>query len=355
MSLSKITFLIWRDQPGGIEVLLPLIANKLKNLSFSAFVFRNQTSDSKSVFANTKVKTRYGRNNSVLLYPKLYYYLRKINDEVIHGFNLGPFILFVIRIARVKKTIYSIHGTIYWRTGIQRIVRKIFWQLAINKKVFFIANSEYSKQVFLSKVSGKPQIKVLYNPFDCNRFNIKDRTYNNKNALKVCYCGRLSKSKNLIKWIDAAEHILKSFPNFEFNIFGDGALRSTLDEYIGRKNLKHKIILRGFRKDIENVYKENDLLLFLSEYESFGNVAVESILCGTPVIVSKIPSMEEIFRNYSEFLVGLDENLNDCILKKIKDYENLKTLAVKANNEFKERFSLEKHISELKKIYKKFE
>lgn len=351
---KRVIFLNWSDKPGGIEVLLPLIINRLSQFSFSAFVFRSKLDSQVSVFTETNIKPVYAKNNFEL-YPRLFFFLRKNKNSIFHGFNLGPFILFIIRLSKAKKIIYSIHGSIYWQTDFQKFIRKIFWKLAITDRFIFTANSEYARRAFLEKVSDKVKIKVLYNPFDTNRFCIPNDKKYHPDKLKICYTGRLAAGKNLFKWIDIAEQILKENTGFEFNIYGDGPLKQELEKYIKNKNLANKIILHRFRKDVENVYKENDLLIFLSEYESFGNVVVESILCGTPVIASYIPAMKEIFKDYPEFVVPLDKNLVQNVLFKIKELDKLKLSALRAAEDFKVRFSVEKHILELENIYNSFE
>jgi glycosyltransferase involved in cell wall biosynthesis len=42
----------------------------------------------------------------------------------------------------------------------------------------------------------------------------------------------------------------------------------------------------GYRKDIENVYRAVDFTIVASTYEPFGLVGVESVLCGTPVLIA---------------------------------------------------------------------
>ena len=95
-------------------------------------------------------------------------------------------------------------------------------------------------------------------------------------------------------------------------------------------------------------------MLFISEYESFGNVVVESILCGTPVVVSDIPSFREIFENFPEFLLTSPESLEESVIKKINQLDHLNYLVPKAKEEFSRRFSFEKHINRLKAIYASF-
>lgn len=350
---NKIVLVSWSDYPGGIELLIQLILSTLLQLKINVFVLRPKFFSGNTLFSSAN-SLNYG-GSGIKAYFRFIRFIFHNKTMIYHVFNLGPFVLLLIRLFAVSKTIYSIHGSIYWKTFIQKIVRKIFWKLAIKDSMVFLANSEYARKVFLSEVSSKPNIKVVYNPFDTTRFNDLNRSFSETSKLKICYCGRLAEGKNLFKWIDTAEFLLRSFPEFEFNIFGEGPLRDQLSEYITHKKLNDKIKLQGFRADIENIYKEHDVMLFLSKFESFGNVAVESILCGTPVIASKIPAMEEIFNDYPQFLVPLDNHLFENTLKKINNYQSLKQLTSKAAWDFKVRFSLEKHILELEKIYNSFE
>lgn len=354
MYSKEIIFLIWSDKPGGIEVTLPDIISSFSDKSFSVFVLRKKNKDAESVFRSSHLLVNYAEFTGIRLYLEILNFFRKRRYKIVHGFNLGPFVLFTLLLSGVKNIVYSIHGTIYWKTISQKLIRKIFWGFSLSNRILFIANSEHSKKMFLERVSDKP-IRVIYNPFDTSRFKLdKPKSYDTT-KLKICYTGRLANGKNLFKWIDIAEEVLKVYQGFTFNIYGDGPLKEELNNYIKNKSLVNKIFLAGFRKDIENVYKENDLLLFLSEYESFGNVVVESILCGTPVIASKIPAMEEIFKDYPEFLVNLDEDLSKKVISMIGNYEKLRDSATKASKEFAEKFSMEKHLKELEKIYNSFD
>ena len=356
MYKKEIVFLIWQDKPGGIEVLLPQIINSfIKEYKFMAFVFRPLGKNKESVFKNIKIKTYYGSNYNLILYIKFIFFLLKRKNNIFHGFNVGPKILLIIKLLKIKNFIYSIHGTIYWKKSYQKILLKIVWNLALSNNFVFIANSNYAKAVFKKEISDKTDLKIIYNPFNTKRFSYKVKNIKSSKELKIFYVGRLVDGKNLFKWIDISKFILVNYPNTKFYIYGNGYLYDQLNNYISRNHLSEKIVLKGFKKDIEKAYYENDLLLFLSQYESFGNIAVESILCGTPVIVSNIPSMEEIFKNYPEFLVSLNKNLSDEIIKKINQYEYLVELAKKASNEFKEKFALENHIFAIREIYENFD
>jgi len=352
-SHNKIILILWRDKPGGIEVLLPDIIKNCNDITFEVFVLRKKVKIEISVFDNTTINVTYGADSNIRLFCKLYAYAKKNRNHVFHMFNAGPIVLLILRLASVKKMIYSIHGTIYWKTLWKKAFFKLIWLTAIKKSIKFTANSEYSKSVFLNTVKNSVPIQVIYNPINIQRFHPINKNIYEYN-LNINYIGRLSPGKNLFRWLKAAERIHQSYPQAQFSIFGDGILHTKITAYIQKNRLNHYIKLKGHIKNIQKAYQEADFLLFLSSRESFGNVAVESILCGTPVIVSDIPSMREIFANFPEFLVPLDDNLEKNVIKKIGELPKLKKSATKATKEFKSRFSLDQHIQKIKRIYNSY-
>jgi glycosyltransferase involved in cell wall biosynthesis len=52
----------------------------------------------------------------------------------------------------------------------------------------------------------------------------------------------------------------------------------------------------GYRSDIENVYRAVDFTVVASLYEPFGLVGVESVLCGTPVLLADNAGCAEVIR-----------------------------------------------------------
>lgn len=352
--MKKIIFLLWQDKPGGIEVLLPRLIENLSHIQFEAFVFRPPKDNSLTIFYNKNIAVKYGSYNNILLLFKLIRFLVRNKNHIYHGFNLGPFIFSVLKFFKLKSIIYSIHGTIYWKNIFKKLIFKILWNLSIKKNDCFIANSNYSKEIFQKKISKKPDIKVIYNPIDTKKFVLKKEKIISNSGFKICYAGRLADGKNLPLWIDIAEYILNYFPDSFFSIYGEGPLKNVLNEHIKKKGLDQKIQLKGHIERVENAYYENDLMLFLSKYESFGNVVVESVLCGTPVIVSQIPSMQEIFSKYPQFIVPLDGNIKENVLKKLKNYNEFLEITYQAAFEFKNRFSTENHIKQIVEIYEKF-
>jgi glycosyltransferase involved in cell wall biosynthesis len=352
MGDSKVTVHLvhFYSRPGGIEVLLPLIITSMTKWEFKGFVIRKHIAGEPNVYQSLNTIVEYGSNSNPRALLKLFIYASKNRKDIFQVFNIGPVFLLALRLAGVKKLIYSIHGTIYWKSQIKRIFLKFLWKLALNSNYMLTSNTEYSRAVFLNKINRNFNIIVMYNPVNVMRFapyEIIKKT----ECLRIVYIGRLCKGKNLNTWIDTANQIHSLLPNTVFEIYGSGHLDKLLQANIDKINANDYISLKGFRHDVENVYRESDLLLFLSEYESFGNVVVESILCGTPVMVSNIPSLREIFKDFPEFILNSDLNISKSVYEGLMNIEYLKRRALEARETFMTRFSQEAHIKILNELY----
>jgi glycosyltransferase involved in cell wall biosynthesis len=62
----------------------------------------------------------------------------------------------------------------------------------------------------------------------------------------------------------------------------------------------------GYRSDIENVYRAVDFTVMASRYEPFGLVGVESVLCGTPVLLADGAGCAEVIREPAKMPFSAD-------------------------------------------------
>ncbi|WP_208107321.1 glycosyltransferase [Halomonas ventosae] len=71
---------------------------------------------------------------------------------------------------------------------------------------------------------------------------------------------------------------------------GDGAGREALLTLARDLGVEDRVILAGFHSDPTPFYMTADLFVLSSNYEGFGNVIVEAMACGTPVVSTDCPS-----------------------------------------------------------------
>jgi glycosyltransferase involved in cell wall biosynthesis len=73
-------------------------------------------------------------------------------------------------------------------------------------------------------------------------------------------------------------------------ILGEGKLRPDLEQLINELGLSEHVVLPGFMNDPYPWYSGADLFVLSSRWEGFGNVVVEALQCGIPVVSTDCPS-----------------------------------------------------------------
>ena len=310
------------------------------------------------IFDETKIEVRAGSDGKVLPYLQYFRYCLHFRDDIFHLQNGGPLVLVLTMLAGVKNIIYHIHGTIYWRNGFQKFYLKSTWFLAKllmrRAKLTFVANSEYSASVFEKNVLPiRP--RVIYNGLETDRFTAQKTL---RTGLKrIGYAGRLANGKNVDLVIRLFEHTAAHCPNVELHIAGDGILRRALEEQARKSPYADRIKFLGFVKDIPAFYASIDLFVFLSAYESFGNVIAEALLTGLPTLTSDVPVFEEIFGNETKFVLGDPGDLEKIERRFVEvtgDFPRLAKIAFDLSSSVEQQCSIGNHLRQIESIYEKY-
>lgn len=136
-------------------------------------------------------------------------------------------------------------------------------------------------------------LKVLYNPVDLKYYidesnktlsRFEMNKYFNSNHKTFIAVGRLTKQKNYFNLFDSFKKVISIDSNIKLLVLGDGELKSKLENHIKKLNLQNNIFLLGHKKNIYPYLKNSKALILNSLWESFGNVLVESLGVGIPVI-----------------------------------------------------------------------
>jgi glycosyltransferase involved in cell wall biosynthesis len=74
----------------------------------------------------------------------------------------------------------------------------------------------------------------------------------------------------------------------KFLIVGDGELRRQIENYVRKKGLQEDIIFLGFRRDLEIIYADLDLVVLTSLNEGSPVALIEAMAAGRPVISTDV-------------------------------------------------------------------
>lgn len=349
--MSSVLHVFNSDAPGGIEVLAPIVYLELikRGMQTELYLVHKKNPAKKSVFASQGIEFDSGSASGYMCYFAFYKYLRCRKPGIVHIFNCNPITIPIARLAGASKIVYSIRGERFGRNKLHRLVAKVIWGMALLLRPVLISNSGHTTNSFRKKISHRAKIKTIYNPlrFFPQELPLKAR----KEYLTIIYCGRLEPGKNLILWLDLARDILSYLPNTNFRLFGEGSQKKVLKNHCQELGIADRVEFMGYVENIEQAYHDADLMIFLSKFESFGNVVIECLSFGVPALCSDIPSLKEILREYPEFIVHLEGNLFNEVKIRLAQLEELKIHARRARKEVIKKYSLIHHVNQLILIY----
>ena len=134
---------------------------------------------------------------------------------------------------------------------------------------------------------GLQRVTVMARGVDTERFHPRHRDDALRREwglgdddLAVLFVGRVAAEKNIRLAIRAFEAIERQNPRARFIVVGDGPLRARLETEYPR------FVFRGARRGMELArhYASADLFLFGSTSETYGNVIIEAMASGLPVV-----------------------------------------------------------------------
>lgn len=126
--------------------------------------------------------------------------------------------------------------------------------------------------------------KDFFSPHNGARFARQiEKTYGlAPNVPFVLYVGRFSAAKNIPLLIDAVAGLHSSV---KLVLVGSGSEEHRLRAYVQRKNLDSRVVFAGMQSErLPGFYALAKVSVLPTTIESFGQVYLESLACGTPVV-----------------------------------------------------------------------
>lgn len=138
------------------------------------------------------------------------------------------------------------------------------------------------------------KVTILHNP-------IPQRLTPNREALakaeiawrgvrgtRILTVGSLKEQKNHSLLLRAFAQL--PCPDARLMLVGQGKEEARLHALAADLGIEEKLIFSGFHTDPSAFYETADLFVLSSDYEGFGNVIVEALSCGLPVVSTDCPS-----------------------------------------------------------------
>lgn len=198
------------------------------------------------------------------------------------------------------------------------------------------------------------KVKLIYNGVDvarCRTYASRTFVPLTKNTAWIVSASRLCSQKDYRTLLEAFRQVLNARPA-RLIIVGDGELRASIQRWAEQLEISDNVILVGFQENPFQYMAKADVFVLSSFFEGFGNVLVEAMALGVPVVSSDCPSGPgEIIENgRNGFLVPVgDAAAMAARILQLLGNDELRRVVIDAGLRTAERFNAETMANEFER------
>lgn len=256
------------------------------------------------------------------------------------------------------KIVTTLHGTDITVLGIDQTFKKII-KYGIEKSDAVTAVSESLVKQTVEMLDVNKEITTIY-----NFVNEEDYYKQHVPALRQQY-GISNDEKVLIhisnfRKVKRVQDIIYAFKQIRNEVksklllVGDGPEYADMVQLVDSLGLKEEVRFLGKQTNIRELLSIADLMLLLSEKESFGLVLLEAMLCGVPSIGTNVGGIPEVIEHdktgYTVELGDIDAAANHAI-EVLTDDQLMQRLSDNAFIQAKDKFASKKIVNHYQQLY----
>lgn len=162
-----------------------------------------------------------------------------------------------------------------------------------------IVVNTYTRNLLLTMGVIPEKIQVIPVGIDTSKFDFVPFSEKRDDVTELITVGILLKRKGVELIIKALGEILKTNKNVRLRIVGDGPQMGYLREETKRYNLTKNVIFQGFipNQKISKFYQKAHIFVSMSRAESWGQMYLEAMASGLPIVATKNVGSNEIVKD----------------------------------------------------------
>ncbi len=370
--------------PGGAETHVRSIKKELSDLGYSVEVY---TSDLYKEFPFTRLKNIENNNDikrhkayslpgdlHYVFYPSLLRSLTLEDFDIYHAHSYG---YFHVNTAALFKHIKDIPLVLtphfhpdwsMWGGKKRKFIRGIYDSMIAQKvidsvdKIIGVSKNEMS--LLKDKLNvPEEKIRIIPNGIDESEFTPipNEELFREKYDIDgnlVLFTGRLATNKGLLTLVKSMPEILEEYPDTTFALVGeDEGMKSKIIGLADKLGVRDSLLITDYIEDYDifkSAYSAADVYVLPSEYEAFGIVLLEAMMCETPCIGTKVGGVPEVIEDGKTGYIldyGEEEKLSDKVNYLLTDDNKRKKMGKAGRKRVLKNFTWEKVASDIKDVY----
>ena len=300
----------------------------------------------------------------------IFKYRKKINQEYADAIYIcglqyvGLLMVLAARLSNVKNICLSVHGS-EWDTP-NRTIRK--WilkhiveplEVRLSDSVFTVCDAAQRTIGALKYARKGANVGVVYNTFPNFDYDavelgtLRRELELSEDKIIVTTVGRVVKEKGHLKIIEAIKQ--NSDDRFVYVIVGEGPCLNEYKKQCKEEIENRKVFLLGIRRDVKEILKDSDIVLFATYNENHSLALLEAVNMKCAALVTNVGGNTEIIEHGVSGLVVPAKDSEKIVvgLLTLSEKSVRKKYAEKAYSIAKEKFSIENTYGKLEQIFNK--
>ncbi|HET7219799.1 MAG TPA: glycosyltransferase [Vicinamibacterales bacterium] len=214
-----------------------------------------------------------------------------------------------------------------------------------------VANSTAAAAQLREEGLPEDKIHMIPNGVDCDAFAAPDRDRPIRSIVTVA---NLRPEKGHDTLIEAASIIVRSHPDVDFQVIGDGPLRASLVRQVNLRGLRSKFTFLGERPDVPARLAAADLFVLPSRSEACPNGVLEAMASALPVVAARVGGVPELIEGGVNGVL-VDADAPDQLASAVCDLVNrpayARALGRAARATAVERFAFDRMVARFEQLY----
>jgi len=183
-----------------------------------------------------------------------------------------------------------------WKRRLFSMLTRLFYRRA---DAVVVTSAGVADDLAINHGVPRAKLRVLHNPVDIDVIAAAAAAAGSDAVPRplVVAAGRLAGVKNYPLLLAAVGRLGQGGGAPSLWILGEGPERARLEAIASQPALAGRVRFLGFRPDPWGIIGQADVFVLTSTYEGFGNVLVEAMACGTPVVATRSPGTVEIIED----------------------------------------------------------
>ncbi len=362
MATIKIIRIIARLNIGGPAIHTILLSSELDKLGYKTILVKGtegpregdmtDLAESKGIkpVVIPELGREIGIRNDLIAFYKLYKLIKKEKPDIVHTHTAkaGTLGRLAAWLARVPVIIHTFHGHVltgYFGKLKSRIFIRMERMLANISTRIITLSDELKRELMGMGIGDAEKFEIiplglkLAPFFDLAKYRGEFRTEIgvSLDTLLIGIVGRLVPIKGHRQFLEGAkiiadrmkhtgvtfyEDLLKKATDVKFVIVGDGELREGLEAYAKELGIADKVIFTGFRRDLQKIYADLDIVALTSFNEGTPVSIIEAMVGDKPVVAANVGGVSSLVKDgVTGFLVppGRADLFADALIKLLSD------------------------------------